>query len=319
MHNIGLEFVEKGKLAFRELGDPPDLGPTDILFETVYSGITNGTERHAFLAEYNYGGAVFPSQHGYQQVGKVLAVGEAVTQFEPGDWVFCGNYVGHNGWSIAPENSLLLKLPPDMDHKYCALFGVTAVALRSVRRMGVRAGDNVWVAGQGPIGHFVAQSARAVGARVTVTDMLDARLEAAQKCGAHLALNAADKQTYPRLQENGPYNFIYDCCSAKNLLFDIFEHKLLAYRGTVGLMAVRDTVTYPWSLLHTIESRIEVACHFDRDDLRVLLFLYQQGLIQIEPMVSHVASIEKATEIYDMLAYRGDEMLGTIFDWAKKA
>lgn len=317
MRNTGLQFSARGKLTVRALGDPSDLGPTDILFETKYSGITNGTERHAFLAEYNYGGANFPSQHGYQQVGRVVAVGEAVTSFEPDDWVFCGNYVGHNGWNIAGENSLLLKLPLECDHKYFALFGVSAVALRSVRRMGVGPGDNVWVAGQGPIGQFIAQSTRAAGARVVVTDMIDSRLEVAKKCGAHLAFNAADKQTFPSLKENGPFNFIYDCCSAERLLFDIFENNLLAYGGTVGLMAVRETLTYPWSLLHPTEARIEVSCHFDSDDLSVLSFLYLQETIEIKPMVSHIVSIDQAEEIYGMLAGQNDEFLGVIFDWTE--
>ena len=44
-------------------------------------------------------------------------------------------------------------------------------------------GDKVWVAGQGPIGHFAAQAARCVGAHVTVTDVIEKRLEAAEARG----------------------------------------------------------------------------------------------------------------------------------------
>ncbi len=316
MRKTALEFSARGRLGVRDLGEPPGPGPSEILLETVYSGVTNGTERHAFLGEHGFGGGHYPSRHGYQQVGRVVAAGEQVTRFQTGDWVFYGEYVGHNAWNIAQENDLLLKLPEEIDRRYCALFGVAGVALRSVRHMGVRPGDNVLVVGQGPIGLFVGQAARAVGARVTVTDMLEMRLEAARKCGAHLAFNASGKNTERCLKQGGPYNYIYDCCSLENLLFDVHRHALLAHGGTIAMMAVRDTVSYPWSLLHLTEARLETSCHFDKDDLRVLLFLVQQGLMTIEPVVTHFVPIDEARRIYDLLANRDESLLGVIFDWS---
>ena len=315
MRRIGLEFTARGKVGVYDLGEPGEPGPNQVLLETRYTGLTNGTERHALMCEHGYGGGSFPGRHGYQHVGEVTAVGGAVAGFQKGDWAFFGGYVGHRGWNIGGEDGLLVKLPESVDRRYCALFGVAGVALRSVRRMDVRQGDNVWVAGQGPIGHFTAQAARAAGARVTVTDMLEKRLVAAEKCGAHTVLNAGDDGTLPALKEAGPYDYIYDCCSAENLLWDIHKNRLLAYGGTVGMMAVRDSVTYPWSLLHGTQAKIETSCHFDADDLRVLLFLHEQGLIKIEPMVSHLVSVDRAPEIYDKLVHTAGDLLGVIFDW----
>jgi len=316
MRNSGLEFTSRGVVGFRELGHPPSPGASEILLETVYTGVTNGTERHTLLTEHGYGGK-FPARCGYQHVARVADRGRDVTDYAVGDRVFYGGYVGHNGWNLVQEDDLLIKLPPHLDHRYCALFGVAGVALRSVRRMGVSQGDNVWVAGQGPIGSFLAQAARAAGARVTVTDMLEPRLEVARKCGAHAALSAADPESLSLLSDGGPYDYIYDCCSAEDLLFDVHKHRLLARGGTVGLMAVRDRVAYPWSLLHAIEARIETSCHFQVDDLRVLLFLVEQGLVQIAPVVSHIVPIGDAPEIYGLLASRSGDLLGVIFDWSE--
>ncbi|MDP6115691.1 MAG: zinc-binding dehydrogenase [Planctomycetota bacterium] len=316
MRTTALEFVERGKLGIYDLGDPPEPGPSHVLIETKYTGVTNGTERHAFMSEFGYGGN-FPCRHGYQQVGEIIAVGTDVTAFRSGDWVFYGQYVGHNGWNLADQGSLLFKLPKSIERRYCALFGVAGVALRSVRRMGVGQGDNVLVFGQGPIGHFVGQTARASGAKVTVADVLEKRLEAARQCGAHAVLDAADATFFTTLEEGGPYNFIYDCCSAESLLFDIQAHGLLAHGGTIGMVAVRENVTYPWRILHGTEAKIETSCHFGLDDLRVLVFLYEQGLVKIEPMVSHCVSIDEASRIYEMLGNRDEELLGTIFDWSQ--
>lgn len=315
MRSLALEFAAKSKLVFSDLDEPRELAGTEILVETEFTAMTNGTERHAFLTEHGYGNGTFPSRHGYQHVGRISAIGESVSRFHEGEHVFYGNYCGHNGYNIVDESELLLCLPAEIDRKHCALFGVAGVALHGVRRMGVGAGDNVWVAGQGPIGHFLAQSARSVGARVTVTDMVAKRLDAAEECGAHRALDAGDSATLAALRNGGPYSYIFDCCSAEGLLTDIFENQLLAHGGTIGMMAVRDKVVYPWSMLHGTEARIETACHFDADDLRVLLFLLQEGVIRVAPMVSHIVSIDDAPRLYGMLASHADDLLGVIFDW----
>ena len=143
MRQVGLEFVSRGKVGTRDLGPPPRLKSTEILLETAYTGITNGTERHAFLSEQGYSQGRFPCQHGYQHVSRVVAIGQDVAHFKVDDWVFYGAYVGHNGWNVADQNSLLVKLPAGIDRKFCALFGVAGVALRSVRRTNVSHGDNV--------------------------------------------------------------------------------------------------------------------------------------------------------------------------------
>jgi 2-desacetyl-2-hydroxyethyl bacteriochlorophyllide A dehydrogenase len=319
MAERAIEFAARGEARLVELEAPPAPEPDQILLRTLYSGITNGTERHALMFEHGFGGGHYPSRHGYQHVGEVVSVGAAVTRFAVGDHAYYGDYVGHRSWNVAGEGGLVVELPADLDHRHCALFGVAGVALRSVRRMGVRQGHNVWVVGQGPIGQFTAQAARAAGARVTVTDLLDRRLEVSRQCGAHAAYNAGAADVPERLQASGPYDFIYDCCSAPELLSQVCQHRLLARGGTVGLTAVRDTVTYPWSLLHGTEARIETSCHFDADDLRVLLFLHQQGTVRIEPVVSDIVPIGEAPAMYERLAHRGDELLGVVFDWTETA
>lgn len=311
-----LEFIDRGKLGLCELGDPPEPGPHEILMETKFSAITNGTERHAFLVEQGFGGGRFPSRHGYQQVGEIIAVGEGVARYERGDWVYYGGYVGHRGWNLVDEKDLMIELPEDIDRRHCALFGVAGVALRAVRRMGVSAGDKVWVAGQGPIGQFVSQAARAVGGLVSASDIDEDRLKVAKECGAHYIFNATRKEDEDALEAGGPYDYIFDCCGLESLFFDILDRGLLAGGGTIGALAVRDKATFPWTLLHQKQAKIEVSCHFDRDDLRVLLHLYRRGPVVIEPMVSHEVSIDEAPGIYDKLAAGSPDLLGVVFDWS---
>ena len=53
------------------------------------------------------------------------------------------------------------------------------------------------------------------------------------------------------------------------------------------------------------------------DDLRVLLYFVQQGIIRIEPVVSHVVPIEQAAAVYETLRDHPAELLGVIFDWTQ--
>ncbi|OPZ06459.1 MAG: L-threonine 3-dehydrogenase [candidate division BRC1 bacterium ADurb.BinA292] len=324
MRRIAIEYPDRSQMRFVDLGDPPPLKPTEILIATRYTGITNGTERHALLAE--HGWTHFPGRHGYQNVGQVAAVGREVKVFKKGDWVYCGLYIGHRGWIVAdvgdapahaPGASLILRLPDAMDHSLAALFGVAGVALRGVRRARVAAAQNVWVAGQGLIGLFCGQCAHALGARVTVADVRPDRLAIAAAAGAHRTIDMREAAAWDELQAAGPYDTIVEACGAERIFLDIHEHALLAPGGVILAIAVRSETTFHWATFHQREASIEVSCHFTLDDLRVLLHLVGEGRIQIAPVVSHRVPITEAPRIYETLRDRPGELLGVIFDWSE--
>lgn len=323
MRNVGIEYPACGQMAFCDLGNPPDPGPTEVLIETLYSGITNGTERHALMGEHVWG--QYPSRHGYQHVGRVAAAGGQVTDFAVGDTVFFGRYVGHRGWHLQdvafadPRTNgshLTLKLPDDIDHRLCALFGVAGVSMRGVRRFRIAPAQSVWVAGAGLIGQFAAQAARISGAHVTVTDVQPERLAIAERAGAHGILDASDETTVQQFRETGPFDCIIDACGLPSLLLDIHRDGLLAYGGVVGCLAVRTETTFHWSMLHGREASIEVSCHFGLDDIRSVLHFFQRGELRVSPLVTHSVAIDQAPEIYAMLRDRPDEPLGVIFNWS---
>ena len=324
MHNIGIEFTERGKMGFYDLGQPPAPGSTQILIRTRYSGITNGTERHALMADFGYGGG-YPGRHGYQHVGVVEAAGKKVKAFSEGDMVFYGHYVGHRGWNIVEvgaddpasyhQSSLCLKLPDDLEHDFCALLGVTGVGMRHVRRINVKPAQNVWVAGQGPIGQGAAQSARAFGAYVTVTDLNQRRLDVAEELGAHRAINVSEPSGIESLKQGGPYDCIVDACGAPSLFADIYQNRLLGHRGVIGAVAVRAETTFTWGMLHGLEGSIEVSCHFSLDDLRVIMHFLRLGIMSLEPLVFHRVSITEAPSIYAAMRDQPRDLLGVVFNW----
>jgi 3-hydroxyethyl bacteriochlorophyllide a dehydrogenase len=324
MRRIGIEYPECGRMQFYELGEPGGVGATEVLLRTRYSGITNGTERHALMAD--FGWKQFPGRHGYQHVGIVEAVGSGAQRFRVGDRVFFGRYVGHRGWHIQDVahadlrsigSHLCLPLPGDVEHAECALLGVAGVAMRGARRFRVGAGQSVWVAGAGLIGQFAAQAARCLGARVTVTDVNARRLEIAATLGAYRVLNAADADHLAALREGGPYDVLIDASGATPVLASIVEPGLLAHGGVIGCLAVRSEVAVPWGLLHAREASVEVSCHFSLDDLRVVLHFLRLGALRIAPLITHRVPIDGAPAIYETLRERPEALLGVVFDWGE--
>jgi 3-hydroxyethyl bacteriochlorophyllide a dehydrogenase len=326
MHNLAIEYPAPGQVRFIDLGAPPDPGPMQVLIRTHYSGVTNGTERHALLGEHFWKGG-FPSRHGYQHVGRIEKRGEAVKKFNEGDRVFFGQYVGHRGWHLVdvscadPSSNgshLVCPLPEDLDPVDCALLGVAGVAMRGVRRFRVAPAQRVWVAGQGMIGQFAAQSARALGARVTVSDVDEKRLEIAKACGAHCVINARDPGAWEAIKADGPYHCIIDACNLDSFLMDVYHRGLLAFgRPVVGMLAVHSEVTFYWPMLHGREASIEVSCHFSLDDLHVLLHFIRQDLIRIRPWISHFLPIGEALSIYETLRDKPADLRGVVFDWTR--
>jgi 2-desacetyl-2-hydroxyethyl bacteriochlorophyllide A dehydrogenase len=318
MHNIGIQFVAKGQMEFVEIGESPDPSPTQILIRTLYSGITNGTERHALMGDFGYGGG-YPGRHGYQHVGVIEKAGNQVKAFKEGDIVFFGHYVGHRGWNIveamSPDAALCLKLPTDVDHESCALLGVTGVGMRHVRRVRVCPAQNVLVVGLGPIGQGAAQSAKAFGAYLTVLDINQKRLDVAKELGANRCINASDNACMDQLKAGAPYNCIIDTSGSSSLLNDIQRNHLLAHKGAIGLLAVRGETTFQWGMLHGLEASFEVSCHFALDDLVIIMHFLRQGIMKIEPMITHKVPITDAPNIYGIMRDNPSQLLGAVFNW----
>ncbi len=317
MRKVGIQFPAQGQIEFYELGEPPEPAPGQAVLETLYSGITNGTERHGLVGDFGWGN--YPGRHGYQHVCRVAAVGEKVDSLNEGDVVFYGQYVGHRGWHVVdsgPHPALLVRLPDSVDHESCALLGVAGVAMRAIRRLRVAAGQKVWVVGVGPIGIFGAQGARAVGAHVTVSELVPRRLEAARETGAHCIIDMNADDAWEQVTANAPYDVIYDGSGYERLFYDIFERRLLARGGAIGAIAVRPEASFPWAMLHTTEASIEVSCHFSVSELECLLHLIGTGVVQIDPIVSHRVPVDEAPAIYATMRDDPRALYGVIFDWS---
>jgi NADPH:quinone reductase-like Zn-dependent oxidoreductase len=106
---------------------------------------------------------------GIDLAGSVVAVGDAVTRFSPGDEVYGMGTGTFAEYAVARENKLAAK-PARLTHEQAATVPVSATtALQSVIDIaGVKAGQRVLVTGaSGGVGSYAVQIAVAAGAEVT--------------------------------------------------------------------------------------------------------------------------------------------------------
>jgi 2-desacetyl-2-hydroxyethyl bacteriochlorophyllide A dehydrogenase len=312
----GITFIAKGKAALIKEEKPACRNNT-VLLKTLYSGLSNGTERNVMMGG-NYHGGNWPDRCAYQKVSEVIECGPGITRFKPGDIVFTGILTGHVEYHLAQESDLIIGLPVGFDLEAAALLGVAAVPFHDARRAGVCPSDNVLVFGAGLIGQLAAQAARVMGAVVTVADVDQERLELARKLGADAVVNPASGEGRWILQQKKPYSVVFECSGADvlgGIIGTNWGNGLIGHRARVVMVAGRYDVHYHSNAAQGAEVAVLHANHFDQDDLNQVVDLTGRGLIKIRPLIRDIVPVAEAVAVYETLRDNPGRLLGTVFRW----
>ena len=294
---------------------PQPEGPTgnEVKTETIYSGITNGTERNQLI-----GGNYAPKDeqlptggNGYQNVGRVIEVGPDVNELQIGDVLYMSAI--HAEYVVIAEDDLLIKLPDSVDRTEAALFGMTSVAMRTCRNTELKMGERVLIVGAGIIGQVAAQIAAVMGARATLCDINPNRLELAKEIGAAETVLDVSGDGWEKGIADGTFDAVIDFAGVPGMEDQLI--RAVRRRGRVIFIAGRGKVTYTFNLGQGQEIQLKQNSHFDRDDLQNLCRLVDRGLVKIAPLIRDVVPVDEAKRIYDTLRDDPTELLGTVFVW----
>jgi predicted dehydrogenase/threonine dehydrogenase-like Zn-dependent dehydrogenase len=139
-----------------------------------------------------------PQSPGYSSAGTVIAVGEGVTDIQPGDRVACAGagFAVHAEIACIPR-LLVARIPASGSAGHEVLFDeaafgtLGAVALHGIRTAEVKLGDLVAVIGLGLLGQLTMQLLKAAGCRILGMDLDVTRSDLARRLGATAAGSAA--------------------------------------------------------------------------------------------------------------------------------
>ena len=235
---------------------------TDVQIEILFCGVCHSdlhTVRNDWAA---FMPTVYPVVPGHEIVGRVTAVGSAVTRYQVGEMVgvgclvdsdhtcpacqadmeqFCpGSVFTYNapdkhlggvtygGYSenIVVDERFVLRIPKNLDLAGVAPLLCAGITTYSpLRHWNVEAGQKVGVVGLGGLGHMGVKFARAFGAHVVVFTTSPAKAEDALRLGAHEVVDSRDPDAMAA--HAGTFNFILDTVSA--------QHDLNAYLNLLTL------------------------------------------------------------------------------------
>jgi L-iditol 2-dehydrogenase len=205
-----------GNIDVQEIPEP-HAGPGQVVIEVDSAGIC-GTDLHIYLDEFE---TTPPVTMGHEVAGQIVEVGNEVTGWTRGDRVTTETYFSTCGrcfncrrgrrnlcterrsigskrdgafarYLVTPATNLL-RVPDALDLESAAFTEPLACAVHGVLETAtVAAGDNVVIAGPGPIGLLALQLVKTAGASAVVigTSQDTHRLQLAKQLGADLVIDA---------------------------------------------------------------------------------------------------------------------------------
>lgn len=202
-----VRFESPGVVSLAEYEDGP-VSDSEVLIETLYSGISAGTELTAAYQGTNpYTNKRWDEDRrlfvegdhsieypidgwGYEEVGRIADVGARVKGLHAGQVIY-GTW-GHRSTNLASEEwAAGRNLPEGLDPIVGVFSRIGAIALNAILDADIHLGETVAVFGQGVPGLIVGQLARLSGATVVAVDAIPRRLELARQLGAHHVVNVS--------------------------------------------------------------------------------------------------------------------------------
>lgn len=329
------------RLSPHELGP---LGPRQVQVETQYSYLSAGTELNLIRNAKSAGDLRDRERPlGYSLAGVVRAVGSEVTTVAVGDRVCAiGTGANHSRIVHVPE-SLVTRLPDSVSTRDAAPMAMLCFAFEGVRKASLLFGENVLVIGGGMMGQISAQVAAASGTNVWLVDINRFRLRLAEPYAKTLELNDGvwdtirsvtapigleavflcfggdATETFYKLRpcmsqspERIPHGRIIASGGVKitltmadgcgNLRFISSAKAGPGYRDPAYESGVGYPSAYvPWTVKRNVE---------------VLLAGIVRGVLNVEPLITHVHPFSKANEGYDLLMQPQPEAMALVFDYS---
>lgn len=289
-----------------------------------------------------------PQAPGYSSAGTIIALGDGVTDLQPGDRVACAGagFAVHAEVACVPR-LLVAKIPTgvagsDTPFEEAAFATLGAVALHGIRTAEVKLGDQVAVIGLGLLGQLTVQLLNAAGCRVLGFDINPARAELAHQLGADVvAVSAEDfrRLCLERSQGTGVDSVLIAAETRSsdpvNLAGAIARDRAIVVAvGTVGIELERKSY-YEKELDFRISrsygpGRYDAAYEQKGRDypigyvrwtetrnMQAFLQLLAENKIRIGPLITHRFPIERAHNAYDLITGKlRDPFLGVVIQYS---
>jgi predicted dehydrogenase/threonine dehydrogenase-like Zn-dependent dehydrogenase len=287
-----------------------------------------------------------PSALGYSSAGTVVAVGEGITDLNPGDRVACAGagHAVHAEFACVPR-LLTARISSNVSFDEAAFTTLGAVALHGGRNADAKLGDIVAVIGLGLLGQLTVQILKAAGCTVLGMDISAERADMALRLGAdavstsssgfhdlctqHSAGHGADSVIIAaQTASKNPVNLAGAVARNRAIVVAVgtvamdiprrpFYEKELDFRvsrsygpGRYDAAYEQKGVDYPIGYVRWTETR----------NMEAFLRLLEDRKLDLRPLISHRFPIARAHAAYDLITGKTQEpFLGVLIEYPESA
>lgn len=309
METLAVVLDRPKALALRRLALLP-AGPTDLVVDVLWSGISTGTERLLWSGTMPaFPGLGYPLVPGYESVGQVVAAGDEVASlrgrlvFVPGAACYEGarGLFGGAARRLVVPASRVVPLPESVG-EHGVLLALAATALHA-------RGDGPLpdlIVGHGALGRLLARLVVLEGGSPTVWETNPARAGGAQGY-AVVAPEADDRRDYRR---------IVDMSGAAALVDALVDR--LARGGEIVLAGFYDRIDFAFPPAFMKEVRLTVAAEFAPADVARVAELVAAGALSLDGLITHRMAAADAAAAYET-AFGDPDCIKMILDWREAA
>jgi 2-desacetyl-2-hydroxyethyl bacteriochlorophyllide A dehydrogenase len=334
------------ELGFQTYEDVP-LKPDELRIQTLYSGISAGTEltlyrgtnpylskrwdveKRLFTPESDATFSYPVMNLGYEEVGEVIEVGANVTDIPLGTHVF-GTW-GHRTQHVANLDYVRPRLMPEAAEPIFGIFShLGAIALNGVHDATIRLGDTVAIFGMGALGQIVAMMARRAGGKIIAIDLHETRLEMAKRLGADVTLNAGQgniAETIKDMTGGLGADVCIEVSGSTRALHEAIQS--VAYSSKVVAMGFFQGEAnglflgeeFHHNRINLVCSQIsgvapEVQHRWNKMRLwQTAVRLQAEGILDLRPIITHRAPFGSAQDLYEALDQRPQEVVHAVIEF----
>lgn|SRR5579875_1113701 len=319
----------------------PVPGPGEVLVRVALCG-TCGTDLKIFEGHFPLTPPFGQFTPGHEWTGTVVALGEGVDEFAPGDriaieahhgcgrcdncligkYTACLNYgsqaKGHRASGMTTDGgfaeyalhhvSALYKLPDSLSFKDAVLITTAGTGLYGLEASGgYIAGQDIAVFGPGPVGLMTVQACKQLGAaQVILVGTRESRLEMGRRLGADAVVNARltdPVQALLKLTGDAGVDLAIECSGSVEVPQQCVQ---VTKRGGKILFVA----FYPGPVTFDLSAvvRSDITMYTTRgeggNNVKRAIALAAQGRLQGEQLVTHEIPLERIAEAFHVLKTR---------------
>lgn len=323
-----------GKLEIIDIPKPRFASPFEVLIK-VTAGSICGSDIGIFKGTNSL--ATYPAIIGHEYGGEIAEVGSMVTGVKPGDLVAvdpvrpCGHcHACMNGrqnvckevkvtgvhipggfaeYVVAPADRVHKidpkKIRPDM----VSLIEPYSIGVQVNSRGRIAKKDKVLIMGAGPAGLCVMQDAKARGAVVVMSDIVDARLAEAKIMGADATVNVKDQDIRKFVDEythgEGMPVVVDAACTVQSFPLAL---DLASAAGRVIILGLLDKPSEIASVAITKKELDVIGSRLNNHRFPEVIDTMERGMYSPDKLRTHTFPFTKASEAFDLIIDHPDQV-----------